>query len=749
MQLSLAATSALLPISCHGGGASTADTGRAEGAGPGSGAPYTNRLVGERSPYLLQHAYNPVDWYPWGEEAFEKAQREDKLIFLSIGYSTCHWCHVMERESFENSAIAALMNEHYISIKVDREERPDVDRVYMAFVQATTGGGGWPLNVWLTPELAPITGGTYFPPEDRWGRPGLPTVLRKVTEAWATQRSAIMQQGREITAELEKYASGRDNPMAGFDPKLPDQAFDRFDSTYDRAEGGFGPAPKFPRPVTLRFLSRIAGARRNGDEKADRALEMATFTLDKMSRGGIHDHLGGGFHRYSVDRFWHVPHFEKMLYDQAQLANAYLDAYQLTGRDEFANTARDILTYVRRDLTDPGGGFLSAEDADSLPDPASKEKTEGAFYVWESDEIRALLNARDFEIFAFHYGVKATGNVPGGGEPHGEFIKKNILIQRATVEETARQFKIQPGEVAAILAEARSRLFATREMRPRPHRDDKIITAWNGLMIAAFARASRILGEPSHLMAANRAAAFIEGNLYDEASGTLKRIYRGSPGNIEGFLDDHAYLIHGLIELYQASLDVHWLRWALDLQKIQDRNFLDAQGSGYFSARGGDDNILMRMKESYDGAEPSPNSISALNLARLAGMTGDTELRSRAESTLKAFGDTLTRTPEAMPQMLSAFDFFQDKPRQIIVAGALGEASTRLMLEEIYRHFLPNTIILGADGGEGQEFLAGTVEAIRAITAIDGRATAYICENFVCRLPTNDISVVAKLLEEQ
>jgi len=641
------------------------------------------------------------------------------------------------------------MNEHYVSIKVDREERPDVDRIYMAFVQATTGGGGWPLNVWLTPDLAPITGGTYFPPEDRWGRPGLPTALRRLTAAWRDQRDAILAHGRDIIAELEKYASGRGDPMEIFDPGLPERAFDRLEAAYDAAEGGFGSAPKFPRPVTLHFLARFAQSRGSAGEKAGKALQMSHFTLRKMARGGMHDHLGGGFHRYSVDRFWHVPHFEKMLYDQAQLANAYLDAYQKTRRPEFSKPARDIFSYVLRDLTDPAGGFLSAEDADSLPSRASKEKSEGAFYVWKHEEVEGILTESEFKIFAYHFGLEPEGNAPAGSDPHGEFVKTNILIQRATVAETAAHFEMDAGETAEILASARSRLFQVREKRPRPHRDDKIITAWNGLMIAAFARASRILEEPTYMETAERAANFIRNNLYDKATGSLKRIYRNGPGDIEGFVDDFAFLIYGLTELYQASLDVRWLQWALDLQELQDRYFLDVEGGGYFSTRGEAQNLLIRMKDSYDGAEPSPNSISALNLARLSGIVGDTKLRSRAEAGLKAFGETLSRAPEAMPQMLSAFDFFRAKPRQIIIAGQPGDASAKLMLEEVYRHFLPNTLIIGADGGEGQKFLAQSVEAIRAIYPIEGKATAYICENFICNLPTNDRSTVARILAEQ
>src|SRR5882724_4072350 len=443
---------------------------------------HTNRLAHEKSPYLLQHAHNPVDWYPWGEEAFAKARRENKPIFLSIGYSTCHWCHVMAHESFENEEVAAIMNRKFVNIKVDREERPDVDRVYMTFVQATTGGGGWPMSVWLTPDLKPFVGGTYFPPEDRYGQPGFKKVLERVATAWKENHDEIVEQGGQIVAAL------RESQLVGIgegkiDVAILETAYKQLDRSYDPKEGGFGNAPKFPRPVALNFLTRFY-ARDPKSDAGKHALEIALFTLRKMAAGGMHDHIGGGFHRCSVDRYSHVPHFEKMLYDQAQLAVAYLDAFQITRDRQYESVARDILDYVARDMTSKEGGFFSAEDADSpvvgIDDPGHKT-AEGAFYVWTKKEIDDALGEAA-EIFDFHYGVQAHGNAPEGSDPHDEFRGKNILIERHTIAETAQHFKKSEAEIAKVLAQSRQKLFAIRAQRPRPHLDDKIIAAWNGLM---------------------------------------------------------------------------------------------------------------------------------------------------------------------------------------------------------------------------------------------------------------------------
>ncbi|HYR58056.1 MAG TPA: thioredoxin domain-containing protein, partial [Chthoniobacteraceae bacterium] len=580
----------------------------------------TNALAREKSPYLLQHAHNPVQWYPWGEQAFEKARREHKPIFLSVGYSTCHWCHVMAHESFENPEIAKLMNEHFVNVKVDREERPDVDRVYMTYVQATTGGGGWPMSVFLTPELKPFYGGTYFPPDDRYGRPGFPTVLRRLAEAWEKDRENVSTAAANAVSALREYTSTGPAKSGAPGKEALDAAFSQFARTFDDELGGFGGAPKFPRPVSLNFLFRYHA--REGAESHDGTLaaSMALLTLRKMADGGMHDHLGGGFHRYSVDRFWHVPHYEKMLYDQAQLAASYLDAFQITGDAQYSATARDILDYVRRDLTDKGGGFYSAEDADSLLEHGKPEHREGAFYVWTKDEIVRVLGEDAAAIFNRVFGVEADGNSPAGSDPQGELSGKNTLIRRMTRAEAAKFFGKPEAEIEATLAASRAKLLDARARRPRPHLDDKIITAWNGLMISAFARAAQVLDDPAYLEAAQKSARFIRNELWKD--GSLSRSYRQGAGTVKGFCDDYAFIIAGLLDLYEADFDTGWLQWALELQARQDALFGDEHG-GYFSVAEGDPHILLRMKEDYDGAEPSATSVTVLNLLTLSHLTND------------------------------------------------------------------------------------------------------------------------------
>jgi uncharacterized protein len=703
---------------------------------------HTNRLAQEKSPYLLQHAHNPVNWYPWGEEAFTKARRENKPIFLSIGYSTCHWCHVMAHESFESEEVAAIMNREFVNIKVDREERPDVDRVYMTFVQATTGGGGWPMNVWLTPDLKPFVGGTYFPPEDRFGQPGFKKVLERIATAWKQNHEKIVEQGDKIVAALNESQSA--TAEGSVDAAILDAAYRQTERSYDPTEGGFGTAPKFPRPVTLNFLTRFY-ARDPKSESGKQALEMTLFTLRKMAAGGMHDHLCGGFHRYSVDRYWHVPHFEKMLYDQAQLAVAYLDAFQITQDRQFESVARDVLDYVARDMTSKEGGFFSAEDADSLFEHGKPEHGEGVFYVWTKKEIDAALG-NTAEIFDFHYGVQSHGNAPEGSDPQDEFRGKNILIERHTIAETAQHFRKSEDAVHDLLKQSREKLFAIRSNRPRPHLDDKIIAAWNGLMISAYARAAQVLDEPRYLEIATRAANFVRKQLWDDSSKTLFRSYRDGRSGIEGFADDYAFVIQGLLDLYEASFDVEWLKFATQLQETQDRLFFDEKSGGYFSTTGKDINVVMRMKDDNDSAEPAASSVSTLNLLRLAQIRGEKQWQERAERTISAFHTTLSRFPSAMPQMLVALDFSASKPRQIVIAGKKDAPETKALLTEVHRHFLPRTILLLADGAEGQKYLGEKIEAIRAMLMVDGKSAAYVCENFTCKAPVTDRKALLELL---
>ena len=702
-----------------------------------------NRLAQETSPYLLQHAHNPVDWYPWGPEAFEKAKKENKPIFLSVGYSTCHWCHVMERESFSDPEIAKLINQWFVPVKVDREERPDVDRIYMTFVQATTGGGGWPMNVFLTPALKPFFGGTYFPPEDKQGMTGIKRVLGGVHDAWETRREEVVKSADSITDAIAQMAREKGADDAAADEALLAKGYERLAASFDTRYGGFGGAPKFPEPANLDFLFRYA--RRSGDVKAT---DMAVQTLRALAAGGIQDHLGGGFHRYSTDRRWFLPHFEKMLYDQAQLAGRYVDAYLIMGDAAFAEVARDTLDYVLRDLMGPEGQFYSAEDADSARDPARPdEKAEGAFYVWTAADMEEVLGKGAAELFAYRYGVAAEGNVPKAQDPHVEFPGQNVLFAAHSVKETAQKVGRPVEQVRGELDAARRKLFELRSTRPRPHRDDKTIVAWNGLMISALARAGPTLKEPRYSQAAARAAAFIQEKLYDPKTHTLTRIWRDGPGGGGAFLDDYAFFVQGLLDLYEATLDVRWLKLALDLQARQDELFEDREAGGYFNTSGADKSLLHRVKDDQDGAEPAGNSVAALNLLRLAQMTDEKDRANKAGRVLKSFSGPMNEHPTALPQMLGAVDFHLSKPTQVIIAGRPGANDLRAMLEVVFAQYHPARVILAADGEGGQAFLATRVAVMKDIKPIAGRATAYVCENYACQQPTNDLNVLRRQLQ--
>ena len=698
-----------------------------------------NRLIHEKSPYLLQHAHNPVDWYPWGPEAFQKAQTQKKPIFLSIGYSTCHWCHVMERESFENSTVADILNRYYVSIKVDREERPDVDRVYMTFVQSTTGSGGWPMSVFLTPDRKPFLGGTYYPPDDRYGRPGFASLLVRIAKIWEDSPEKILDQGSQFTqaieAHLREAQSIESSPL-----KLDwlETGYRQLASGYDPEEGGFTPAPKFPRPAVFNFLLRYW--LRN---KKTYSLDMVEFTLRKMARGGIYDHLGGGFHRYSVDARWHVPHFEKMLYDQAQLTVAYSEVFQATADSEFARVVRETLDYVLRDLTSPEGGFYSAEDADSLPEPSATEKREGAFYVWTQQELDRVLTRDESLVFRRMYGVEGTGNVAAASDPHRELIGRNVLFVQNDLELIAKLTGKSEEEISQLVSAARQKLKSIRDQRPRPHLDDKIVTAWNGLMISGLAKAYQVLGESRYLVAAQRASEFLQQNLYQHR---LLRSYRGTAGTTYGFAEDYAFLIQGLLDLYEADFDVRWLVWAGELQVQMNALFADPKG-GYFSTEEGASDILFRMKEDHDGAEPSANSVAAMNLARLARIFDRKEFQDSAARIVGAFHPALDRMAAALPQMLAALDASITEPMQIVVAGQRGQPETAKLLSVIRSRYIPNKVVLLADGGEGQHWLTQHIEALRLIGPVQGKSAAYVCRNFTCDLPITEPEQLARLLE--
>ena len=708
-----------------------------------------NRLARERSPYLLQHAGNPVDWYAWGEEAFDRARREDKPIFLSIGYSTCHWCHVMEHESFENHALATLLNRDFVSIKVDREERPDVDRVYMSFVQATTGSGGWPMTVFLTPDLKPFFGGTYFPPASRWGRPGFSDLLGELARAWKEDRTKVEEAAAELMERLRMVtgtsgAARAESEIAS--PEALDTAVEQFQRSFDRRRGGFGASPKFPRPSELLFLLREHGRRPKDSAASQSALLMAIETLRAMALGGMRDHVGGGFHRYSVDGEWRVPHFEKMLYDQAQLVLAYLEAAQATGDEFYAAVAEDTLAYVRRDMTDPRGGFYSAEDADSIPpEQAGTEgahKSEGAFYIWPDEEIAALLQA-DADVARRRFGIQPSGNAPH--DPQQEFTGKNLLYTAESIEDVATRTGRSVDEVLAALGRIRTRLFHARERRPRPHLDDKILTAWNGLMIAAFARAARVLVSRSssreYLHAAGRAASFIRETLW--SNDVLLRRYRDGEAAIEGYAEDYAYLIWGLLELFQAGGDAGWLEWALTLQSRLDAKFWDEKEGGWFSTTGQDPTVLLRLKEDYDGAEPAASSVAALNTLTLAHLTGDEGMLRKAERTLGRYGPRVGSAGRTVPMMLCALSAWHAGQSQIVVAGDAEFAKP--LLEEVARHYLPFGIVIPIAPGDSDDRLTRLLPFTAAMTGRGG-AAAYVCRNFTCRQPATAPADLAREL---
>jgi uncharacterized protein YyaL (SSP411 family) len=711
-----------------------------------------NALAHETSPYLRQHAENPVDWLPWGEAAFARARAEDKPIFLSIGYSTCHWCHVMAHESFEDADIAALLNAHFISIKVDREERPDVDRVYMAYVQALTGHGGWPLSAWLTPELKPFYGGTYFPPEDRHGRAGFPSLLRAIAAGWKKEREKLVAESERVLGALRDHhaqeAPGAEQPLAVAGGEAFEKCFQHLYESFDAANGGFGGAPKFPRASNLNFLFRAAALQGVTSEIGAEAIKLGAATLRAMARGGIHDHVGGGFHRYSVDEGWFVPHFEKMLYDQAQIALNALEAKQATGDERFAWLARDIFDYVARELTGPGGGFFSAEDADSAPPEAARsdkgqvasdEKShnvEGAFYVWTAAELRAALG-ENFEFFASHFGVVENGNVAGHLDPHGEFRGKNILAQRRTLAETAKQFSLLPEQANERLFAALGRLRDVRAARPRPHLDDKVITAWNGLMISALARGAQVLGEPALLAAAIRAVEFVERELWDASRGVLFRCWRGSRGAAEGFADDYAHFTQGLLDLYEATFDARWLAWAARLQAKMDELFWDEARGGYLNSAAGDAHLVLRLKEDYDGAEPAPSSVAALNLLRLGAIFHDETRRERGVKCIEAFRAQWSRAPHALPQMLCALELALDPPRHVVLTGDPAAADFRALAEVLHEKLGPRRVILRAAAG---------VPWTSAMTPVGGRATAYVCEEYACQAPVTEPGELRRLL---
>jgi len=671
-----------------------------------------NRLAGETSPYLLQHAHNPVDWYPWGTEALGKAKTEDKPILLSIGYSACHWCHVMERESFEDERTAEVMNQHFVSIKVDREERPDLDGIYMQAVQAMTGQGGWPMTVFLTPDGTPFYGGTYFPPEDRHNMPAFTRVLQSVADAWKNRREEVEHSGQQLRDHMQQAM--RRAPSRGIlDTSMLDAAAQGIISQYEPTHAGFGNAPKFPQPMAIEFLLRHW--RRTGDERARSA---ALHTLDQMARGGMYDQLGGGFHRYSVDGEWLVPHFEKMLYDNAQLARAYLMGYQATGNAFYRTVVEQVLNYVLRDMTDPSGGFYSTEDADS-------EGVEGKFYVWTPAELDSLLGDEDARLFAAYYDVTERGNFEHGS---------SILHVTDTPAVVAERISVSDARLLEALERGRTILFEARARRIRPARDDKVLSAWNGMLLRAFAEAGRVLNEPTYLRAAINNAEFLLGTMCARGGAVFRTWKPGHAAHLNGYLEDYANIADGLVALYEATFEARWLSAATALADSILTQFGDIDNGGFFDTSTEHETLITRPKDVFDNATPSGNAVAADVLLRLAVLTASADYQRTAQGVFELLREPMVRYPLGFARALSALDFLLGRPKEIAIFGSLDSADTQALLDVVFEPFLPNKVVAGANNGGAP----ADIPLLEGRSARNGHATAYVCEQYVCQAPTSD-----------
>ncbi len=683
-------------------------------------AKYTNRLIHETSPYLLQHAHNPVDWYPWGEEALAHAKQEDKPILLSIGYSACHWCHVMERESFENEEIAQVMNELFVNIKVDREERPDLDEIYMTAVQVMTRSGGWPMTVFLTPELQPFYGGTYYPPTDRYGRPGFPKVMHAVAEAYREQNQKVLEQANQITTHLNQMSQIVDSHEQQLTEELMENAFQHYRSQFDPQYGGFGTAPKFPPSMGLPFLLRYWHHSSNPN-----ALEMVELTLEKMARGGIYDQLGGGFHRYSTDAHWLVPHFEKMLYDNAQLVIAYFEAYQATKKLFYRHIATETLDYVLREMYDTeNGGFYSTQDADS-------EGVEGKFFVWEPTEVEDITHEKNAEIFCEFYDIT----------PHGNFEGENILHVQTPPDIFARKLQMELSELEAILADGKQKLFAAREKRIKPGLDDKILTSWNGLMLRGMAMGYQLTGKPEYLKACQKSAEFILTTLSQE-NGLLWRTHRTGKSHLNAYLEDYSYFIAGLIALYEASFEPRWLTEAERLAHIMIEQFADETSGGFFFIGKAHEPLIVHSKSAYDGATPSGASMAIHSLLRLAKYLDNPEFHDRAVETLKLYYHQMEAMPSGSGQLLCELAFLLSTPKEIAIVGQKADTATNAMLAALHGQYLPNKIVALIEPTR-----ESTLPILADKTQIDNRATAYVCENYACQVPTTEVDTLVAMLQ--
>ena len=680
---------------------------------------HTNRLIHETSPYLLQHAHNPVDWYPWGEEALERAKHEQKPILLSIGYSACHWCHVMERESFENEDIAAIMNQLFVNIKVDREERPDLDEIYMNAVQILTRQGGWPMTVFLTPDQKPFFGGTYYPPEDRYGRPGFPKVMYAVIEAYNDKNDQVLEQADQITAQLNQMSNLVTSQENELTEELMTKAFQHYRSQFDSHYGGFGNAPKFPPSMGIPFLLRYWHHSGNVN-----ALEMVELTLQKMARGGMYDQLGGGFHRYSTDARWLVPHFEKMLYDNAQLVVAYFEAYQATQNSFYLDIATETLDYVLREMYDAeNGGFYSTQDADS-------EGVEGKFFVWEPSEVEDIIGEENTEIFCEFYDIT----------PHGNFEGESILHIQTPSDVFARKLGMDQAALDTLLTDCKQKLFTEREKRIKPGLDDKILTSWNGIMIRGMAMGYQLTGKLEYLTACEKSAEFVLTTLSQE-DGLLLRTYREGKSHLNAYLEDYSYFIAGLVALYEASFDAKWLTEAERLANIMIEQFADDNGEGFFFTGKAHESLIVQSKSAYDGATPAGASMAVHSLLRLAKHLDKPEFHDKAVNTLKLYFHQMDVMPSGSGQLLCELAFLLSTPKEIAIVGNREDAKTGAMLAALHGMYLPNKIVALSESLD-----AATLPLLANKSLIDNSTTAYVCENYVCQEPTTDVDAFVEML---
>ena len=692
-----------------------------------------NRLVHEKSPYLLQHANNPVDWHPWADEAFERARKENKPIFLSIGYSTCHWCHVMAHESFESEEIARLINEIFIPVKVDREERPDIDNIYMSAAMAMTGQGGWPLTVFLTADKKPFFAGTYFPPYAKWGSPGLIDILNSVANSWKNDRDQIINSSISLTDTLKEYHN-KDNRSEQMTEKILERAYHELESSFDPQFGGFGNFPKFPSSHILSLLLRFA--KRHNDPEA---LDMVEHTLVQMAKGGFYDHLGSGFHRYSTDREWQIPHFEKMLYDQAILIRTYLEAYQFTKKEVYATIAREVLDYVLNDMRSKLNGFYCALDADSEdPYQGSHEKKEGAYYLWRYDEIVKILGEKDSAVFNFFYGVKIDGNAHH--DPQGEFSGLNVIFAEKTLSETAGHFTLTEKEIDQVLIRSRAKLLEVRNERAKPHLDDKILVDWNSLMISALTLAYQVLGEEKYQKAACTCVEFINKTLFNK-SGRLLHRYRDGETLILGMIDDHAFFANALLDVYEITFDAQYIEKAMAIAEEMIRLFWDKEKGGFFFTGSDAEDILYRKKEIYDGAIPSGNSIAALVLVRLSKITFDPKWEDLASRLFQSFAAEIGQHPSSYSQMLIAYDFYLGPSIEIVIADKdLNMRTVEETLRVLKEFFIPNKVVLWHSKDVSGENIRKLAPFISEQKVLDDELTIYVCQNHVCQLPIHSVA---------